>query len=273
MAICHNPQVADLGFCDRKTPISGVWHQPPRLALVAHRAFVGHHVGMDVTTLNRRVYSLADAAEILRISPSTLGWWLEGGKRGKREYPPVIRSEPIGERSLTWAEFVEAGLLRQYRRTLGVRLHEIRAFVASLRRELGVEHPLAHAGPWVGEGRRLLMRFQQECNLPADLWLIAHVTSQLVLLPAAESFVRRVEWDGDLPAAWRPHDDASSPVRCRPGRRFGRPAIAGISTAAIFEHLVGGESEDEVADQFDLDVESVRWALAYETSSAAPLAA
>ena len=57
-------------------------------------------------------------------------------------------------------------------------------------------------------------------------------------------------------------------VRCRPGRRFGRPAIAGISTAAIFEHLVGGESEDEVADQFDLNVESVRWALAYETSSA-----
>ena len=29
MAICHNLQVADLGFCDRKIPISGVWHQPP----------------------------------------------------------------------------------------------------------------------------------------------------------------------------------------------------------------------------------------------------
>ena len=32
MAICHNLQVADLGFCDRKIPISGVWHQPPRNA-------------------------------------------------------------------------------------------------------------------------------------------------------------------------------------------------------------------------------------------------
>ena len=140
-----------------------------------------------MTTLNRRVYSLADAAEILRISPSTLAWWLEGGRRGKREYPPVIRSEPTGERSLTWAEFVEAGLLRQYRRDLGVRLYEMRAFIASLRGELGVEHPLADAGPWVGEGPRLLMRFQEECGLPADLWLIAHVTGQLVLLPAALS--------------------------------------------------------------------------------------
>ena len=33
-------------------------------------------------------------------------------------YTPVIRSEPAGDRSLTWAEFVEAGLLRQYRRDL-----------------------------------------------------------------------------------------------------------------------------------------------------------
>ena len=117
------------------------------------------------------------------------------------------------------------------------------------------------------------MRFQEECGLPAELWLIAHVTGQLVLLPAAESFVQRVEWEGDLPAAWRPHDDASSPVRCRPGRRFGRPAIDGISTAAIFEHVDGGESEDDVADQFGLTLENVRWAVAYETSRTTTLAA
>ena len=223
--------------------------------------------------LGRPVYSVAGAAEILRISPSTLGWWLEGGKRGRREYPPVIRSEPTGDRVLTWGEFVEAGLIRQYRRSLGVKLHEIRSFIAALRAELGVEHPLAHEEPWVGEGRRLLMRFQEECSLSADLCLIARVTGQLVLLPSADAFVRRVEWDGSLPAAWKPHDDAGSPVRCRPERRFGRPAIGGISTAAIFEHVDAGESEDEVADQFDMTVENIRWAVAYETSRAAPLAA
>lgn len=235
--------------------------------------FVGHYGRVDVKTLNRPVYSLADAAEILRMSPSMLAWWLDGGERGRRVYPPVIRIEPTGERNLTWAEFVEAGLLRQYRRELGVRLHEIRKFVAALRDELGVEHPLAHARPWVGAGPRLLMRFQQECDLPGDLWLIAPVSGQLMQLPPAESFVKRVEWDDDLPVAWRPHDDASSPVRCRPGRRFGRPAVCGISTSAIFEHLDGGESEEDVADQFDLAVQDVRWAVAYETSRAAPLAA
>ncbi|MCY4176831.1 MAG: hypothetical protein OXD37_11000 [Acidimicrobiaceae bacterium] len=158
---------------------------------------------MDVQTLNRRIYSLADAAEILRMGAGTLAWWLDGGKRGRSIYPPVIRVERTGERSLTWAEFVEAGLLRQYRRDLGVQLHEIRRFVAALRDELSIEHPLAHARPWVGEGMRLLMRFQEECDLPGDLWLIAPVSGQLMQLPPAESFVKRVEWDGDLPVALR----------------------------------------------------------------------
>ncbi|MCY4422822.1 MAG: DUF433 domain-containing protein [Acidimicrobiaceae bacterium] len=125
----------------------------------------------------------------------------------------------------------------------------------------------------MGEGPRLLMRFQEECDLPGDLWLIVAASGQLMQLPPAESFVKRVEWDDDLPVAWRPHDDAGSPVRCRPGRRFGRPAVCGISTLAIFEHVDGGESEEEIADQFDLTVQDVRWAVAYETSRAAPLAA
>ena len=63
------------------------------------------------------------------------------------------------------------------------------------------------------------------------------------------------------------------PVRCRPDKRFGRPAIAGISTTAIVEHLDGGETEIEVAEQFDLALENVRWAVAYETSRVAVHAA
>ena len=87
-------------------------------------------------------------------------------------------------------------------------------------------------------------------------------------MPTADSFVRRVEWESDLPAAWRPHDDTGSPVRCRPSRRFDRPAISGISTAAIIEHVDGGESADDVAEQFGLTLEDVRWAVVYETSRA-----
>lgn len=55
------------------------------------------------------MYTEAAAAELLRVAPPTLRWWLEG--RLPR-YRPVIRVEPTGSRVVTWAEFVEAGLLR-----------------------------------------------------------------------------------------------------------------------------------------------------------------
>jgi hypothetical protein len=68
---------------------------------------------VTVAILEREMYTEAAAAALLRVAPSTLHWWLEG--RLPR-YRPVIRVEPTGSRVVTWAEFVEAALLRSYRR-------------------------------------------------------------------------------------------------------------------------------------------------------------
>jgi uncharacterized protein (DUF433 family) len=90
-----------------------------------------------------------------------------------------------------------------------------------------------------------------------------------VLTPPADYFVKRVEWHDDAAAQWRPHDDPLSPVRMNPEVRFGRPAIGGISTEALWEHEQAGEIADDIAEEFGLPAESVRWALAYETSARA----
>jgi uncharacterized protein (DUF433 family) len=228
---------------------------------------------MDVALLDREIYSEAEAARLLGLPQSTLHWWLDGGNRGGRSYPPVIRAEPTGSRTVTWAEFVEAGLLRQYRREEEVALSEIRTFISRLREKQGVPYPLAEYRPWIGESRRLLLEVQEETDLPAKWCLVATVNDQLVWTDAAASFIRRVEFDDGLAAAWKPHDDEQSPVRCRPDQRFGRPAIKGISTEAIVEQLNSGADWEEVADQFDLEVDDVRWASYYEHSQRARLAA
>ncbi len=216
---------------------------------------------------NQPVYTVVAAAELLRISSPTLRRWLDGSKdRSRAHSPPIIRIEPTGSNELTWAEFVEAGLLAQYRRELRVRLQEIRAVVAALRENYGDPYPLASYKPWEGPNRRLLVDLQQHHSLSEDLWLVAPATGQPLLLPPADAFLRRIDWSGNEPIAWRPHDDPQSPVRCRPGFRGGRPSIKGISTVAIFEHIDGGEPIEEVAKDFDLSIEDTHWALAYETS-------
>jgi uncharacterized protein (DUF433 family) len=168
---------------------------------------------VSVTILEREMYTEAAAARLLRVAPSTLHWWLEG--RPPR-YRPVIRVEPTNSRNVTWAEFVEAGLLRSYRREHDVPLKELREFIDRLREEF-----------------------------------------------------ERVDWSGDQPAGWRPHEDPASPIRINPLVRFGMPAIGGISTGAIAGELDGGASLEEVAEDFGLDLDAVRWAQSYELSQRA----
>ncbi|MGH8910680.1 MAG: DUF433 domain-containing protein, partial [Egibacteraceae bacterium] len=69
---------------------------------------------MSVAVLERELYTVGEAARLLRMPVSTLKWWLEG--RPSEGRPPVLRPEPTGSNAVTWGEYVEAGYLREYRR-------------------------------------------------------------------------------------------------------------------------------------------------------------
>jgi len=225
---------------------------------------------VSVTILDREMYTEAAAARLLRVAPSTLHWWLEG--RPPR-YRPVIRVEPTGSRNVTWAEFVEAGLLRSYRRDHDVPLKELRDFIDRLRDEYQVPYPLADRRPYVGSGRQLLIDLQDRSQLDPEFCLVAVANGQVVLTAPGEEFFERVDWSGDQPAGWRPHEDPASPVRINPLVRFGQPAVGGISTEAIAGELDGGASAEEVAEDFGLGIDVVRWAQSYELSQRARAAA
>lgn len=223
---------------------------------------------VSVTVLNREMYSEAEAARLLRVAQSTLHYWLEGGKRSGKTYQPIIRLEPQGTRTVTWAEFIEAALLRQYRREHNVPMAELRAFIDALRDRTGMPYPLAHERPFVA-GRELLNDAQDVAELDPEYCLVAEARGQLVLTGPSELFVQRVAWDDEVAVRWRPHDDPRSPVSIDPGLRFGRPAVRGISTEVLWEHTEAGEDVSEVAQGYGLSANDVRWALAYETSTRA----
>lgn len=212
------------------------------------------------------MFSEVEAARLLRVPQSTLHWWLDGGVYRGKQYKPVIRVEPTGQRFVTWAEFVESGLLRTYRRTHGVSLSELRVVMDRLCSEYGMPYPRTHHRPFVGPGRRLLLRVQEESKLEPELCLVAVASGQVLLTAPAEEFYERVEWDDDIAVSWRPHDDPASRVRMSPAIRFGRPAVGGVSTEVLWEQLDGGASVEEVAGSFDLSVQDVRWAYSYESS-------
>jgi uncharacterized protein (DUF433 family) len=216
--------------------------------------------------LLRELYSEADAARLLRLPQSTLHYWLEGREYRGKSYSPVLREAPSavhnGQWTVTWAEFIEAGALAQYRRDLRVPLPELRAFVSTLRREFGVAYPLATTRPWT-DGKKLVIEAQESSGLPDDLWLYAPVGGQL-LLPAARAFLDRVEFDDDVAVRWRPAADSESTVVIDPDVRFGKPSVSGISTNVLWEYSEDGYAPNEIADEFDLSSADVEWALSYE---------
>ncbi len=225
--------------------------------------------------LLRELYSEAEAARLLRLPQSTLHYWLEGREYRGKSYPPVLREtlsvEHNGQWTVTWAEFIEAGALAQYRRDLRVPLLELRAFISALRREFDVAYPLATTRPWT-DGKKLVIEAQESSGLPDDLWLYAPVGGQL-LLPAARAFLDRVEFDDDVAVRWRPAADTGSTVVIDPEVRFGKPSVGGISTEVLWEYSEDGYALREIAGEFDIPVADVKWALSYEHAQHAQHAA
>ncbi|MDQ7906625.1 DUF433 domain-containing protein [Phytohabitans sp. ZYX-F-186] len=221
-----------------------------------------------VTVLEREMYTEAEAARLLNVAQGTLHYWLEGGTSRRKAYKPVLRTEPTGKRTVTWAEFVEAGLLRQYRRHHKVPMAELRAFIDRMREDLGVPYPLADRRPYV-VNKDLVLKAQVSSGLDPEFHLVAAISGQLVLTPPSQNFFDRVDWEGDQAAGWLPIAEEGSTVRIRPDVRFGRPAVKGISTAAIWEQEDAGEDVEDLAALYSLTVADVRWALAYENAERA----
>jgi hypothetical protein len=163
------------------------------------------------TVLDREMYTEAGAARLLRVAPATLHYWLEGGTRRNKNYKPVIRDVATGSKSVTWAEFVEAGLLRQYRRQHNVPMGELRSFIDRLRDRMGLPYPLAHYRPYVGN-RQLIFEAQSEAKLGPEFALVAEVSGQYVLTSPSQEFFERVTWEGDIAARLRAGANAHTPV-------------------------------------------------------------
>lgn len=196
---------------------------------------------------------------------STLRYWLEGD--GER--PPVLRVEPRGDASVSWGEFVEAGLLRSYRDER-VSLQHLRQVIELLREEFDTPYPLASQKPFIGPNRRLVLEMQRKAEMPDEDGMVYEIaTGQTVLRDAIAGFLRTVEFDATEHAARIRPLGAKSPVVLDPEYSFGDSTVGGIRTEVLREQVDAGEPIEQVAADYDLELPTVKAALAWEWQPAA----
>jgi uncharacterized protein (DUF433 family) len=229
-----------------------------------------------VAVLNREMYSLSEAAGLLStpeapLHATTLKRWLEGDVRNGKKYSPVLRREPTGRDAVTWAEFVEAGLLKEYRRR-DVPLQRLRPMIDAMRSEFDIEYPLAHFRPLIDPAsREVVLTLQTELGLDKKLFLVVRkggMQSKLEFSEPVEAYLEKVDFD-ELAIAerFRPFGK-QSPLVIDPQQSFGIPTVRGIRTEVLVEQFQAGEPIDRIADDFDLSRADVEEALRWEMRAA-----
>jgi uncharacterized protein (DUF433 family) len=208
-------------------------------------------------------YTPARAAQIVRLSSSTLRLWARGDGKHTALFAPAQHS-PL---TLSFSNLVESFVLASMRRVHGISMQRVRKALKFVGRELGVQRPLIHA-LFRTDGVRLFVDH-------ADQLLDVSSPEQALLRKVLDASLGRIGWGRDVAERLYPwvRADLGGPksIVIDPRRGFGQPIIAGtgIQARIVTERYRAGESIAELAQDYSLDAGQIEDAIRCETSEAA----
>lgn len=209
------------------------------------------------------IYSAAEAARMLGMSPVTLRRWLLGYEHhGKVEralwqpqYYPDDEGVLLGFRDLIEARIVHA--LRAKR----IGLQTIRVCIERARAIVGDEHPFS-TKQFKTDGRNIFLEITRELDEPL---LIDLKKSQGVFKRVVAPTLQDLDFGPEgAERWWLLHGKRT--IVADPERSFGQPIVAetGVATATIARSVRAEGSIERTAKIFELRPALVRDALAYE---------
>ncbi len=216
------------------------------------------------------LYTVADAARIVGVPPSTLSSWARGYLRkfpDRTEVsgePVITHISPAGLRQPTipFVGLAEALVLAAVRRS-GVPMQRIRPALRQLQSDIGVEHALASQKLYT-DGAELLFDYSEHMPGSAEAELVGNLVvvrnGQRVFVAAIESYLSRIEYATDGYAALisvPAYGDAK--VVADPSRAFGAPIFerGGVRVDDVLERFWSGDPLDELSAEFGVPVDQL----------------
>lgn len=209
----------------------------------------------DSDGLGVGLYSMGEAARLLRTPRRTLSRWVEGYvhelRGGPKSYPPVIDWEDGS--ALTFGDLVELMYVRGFR-VGGVALDEIRGVARKYREEWSTPYPLA-TKRFATDGRNLLIGEGED-------WRHA-LTGQHQLF--FNELCARFVHTGDFTSEWRPLGQEHG-VLLNPERSFGKPIddLSGAHTFVLAQAAAAGDLPERIAWWYGTTTAAVLDAVAFE---------
>lgn len=210
----------------------------------------------SLEALGLGLYTIADAARLLRTPRQTVARWLNGYVRELRHetkfYPPILHRSAIAN-SLTFGDLVEMMYIREFRR-INIDLKEIRLTAEKFRIEWNTPYPLA-TERFLTDGKRLLLEH------PSG-WQHAS-TGQIQA--SFEEISRHLVHLGDFSCEWMPLG-INRQVVLSPNRSFGKPIDnrSGAHTYVLARAIADGNSVDKVAWWYETSPQAVKDSVEFE---------
>lgn len=214
------------------------------------------------------LYTTAEAARAVGLSPSTLATWARGydrhpaGRLAVRA-APIITAFPAKPResSVPFVGLSEALVLSAVRRA-GVPLQRVRPALEVLSSQLGVHHALASKRLYT-DGAEILFDYAEASSDPAApvaRQLVVVREQQYAFVPVVERYLELITYGSDgYPELIRLPVYDKAEVIVDPYRAFGQPIFArgGARVSDAVDRFLAGESLLQVAEEFGVPQEEL----------------
>jgi uncharacterized protein (DUF433 family) len=226
------------------------------------------------------LYTLAEAARVLDVPPSTIATWAKGyvrrppGRRVVRARPVITAIDaPAGQPAVPFVGLAESMILAAVRRS-GVPLQRIRPAIATLKKDIGLQHALASKALYT-DGAELLFDYAQHAmseSAAAALELVVVRSGQRVFTDIVQSYLKRITYgrDGYARMLWLPAYERAE-VLADPTRSFGQPIFAhgGVRVSDVLERFWAGDDIETLSEEFGVPVADIEDVLRAASRSAA----
>jgi uncharacterized protein (DUF433 family) len=197
-------------------------------------------------------YQVGEAARYAQISAQTVLAWHKSDDRR-------VLSEKQDRERLSYLQLIELAVVAAFR-TAKFPLPEIRAAREYVKRELKSQHPFAEF-KFKHFGKSLFTELEERGRKNL---VKANQAGQLAWTEIVGPVLQEFEYEHEGVAIRWHVAGPSSQIIIDPRLSFGTPTVKGVPTWILKGRFDAGESDSMIAEDFDIDVLSVREALKFE---------
>lgn len=242
-----------------------MWYKRVRERNAAHK-----YETVNSALIHTGIYSISEASRLTGLGESRVRRWLSGYSYkvsgGRHSRPPVWSGHlaPIkGRRAVSFCDVIEMKFVDAFLRA-GVSWKTIRDVQDKARKQFGFDHPFS-TNRFRNDGSHIVMTVMRDDH---HMNLFDIGSRQQIFLEAAAPFREELEMnEHDQVCRWWPMGRQRYVV-VDPTRQMGRPMAArsGVPTGILKQAFQSGLTPEKVAEWFDVALEEVNDAIAFEQS-------